>query len=280
MRTLFTAFSAIVLLAAGFFRYFEVLTEWIAVGYFMFHRGVAIPQRSKRSINVSNHSLQMVIDFLYRKRDAIADLLHGGSPGKAISKIILGGVVLGWLLALSWFFFRDYRFVAARELIETVLDVFLFGATFYILRYYYRGYLSDLTKAKAKDESETATARTAEDAILSEPKPKDDYGEPVGQFGAFSIGGSLQDRLHMDYFIRRGLRGQSIFATVDDVREEEDHDAQGNWEARVSRGFVLSGYSIVIVGALLFLAGFLLSLIHFIPITDIVSELIFPPSIE
>ncbi len=280
MRLFLAILSALVLFAAGFFRLTEILLEWVFIGYFMFHPGVAIPGHSKRSITVGNPKLQKAIDFLYRKRDSIADLLHGGQPTKAVLFVVLGGVLFGWVAALAWFAIRDYRFVAARELIETAFDIVLFGAVLYFLRGYFRDYLEDLAEAKRKDNAATAATRAVEDEMLNVEEPDDDYGQPVGSFGAFSIGGSQKNRAHMDYFIRRGLRGQSIFATVDDVRDEEDYDAQESWEKKVSRGFVISGYAIVLLGVVIFFLGSFFSLFHFVPITDLLSGFLFSDTNE
>lgn len=276
MRSFLAFLSTIILIVAGFFRFFEILFEWILIGYFMFHRGVALPGHSKRSITARNPIIQKLIDFLYRKRDSLFEILHGGQPTKAILIVIFGGMIFGWVAALAWFTIRDYRFVVARELIETAFDIVLFGAVLCFLRGYFRDFFDDLSEAKRKDDAATAAARAAEDEALNEEEPDDDYGQPIGSFGAFAVGLAQKDRVHMDYFIRRGLRGQSIFATIDDVREEEDYDAQESWESKVSIRFIFSGYSVVTLGVLAFIIGTLASIIYFVPITEHLSEFLFP----
>lgn len=275
MRVFLIFITAFAVFLSGFFRYFEILTEWLAIGFFTFHPSVAIPSHVTHEVSAKNRLLKRGLELFYQKRKTLSEMIHGGSPGRAVAWIIFGGIVIGWVLALTWIFFRDWHFVVAREVIETGLDLLVFASALYLLRARIRRYLDDLTEAKRRDEAVLSAERAKEDEILNEPEPDDDYGEPVGQFFSFLRPSSPKDQVHMSHFYKRAYYGQSIFDTIDDIRDEEDYQTQTRWVKTVCREYVSSGYLITLSGAALFLFGVLVSLFVYFPVTDIVAESIF-----
>lgn len=100
-----------------------------------------------------------------------------GRTFAAAGMVTLMGVAAGWVLMLGWLYVREWHFVVARELKETVVDVIVFVPFVLLLG----GVL------KAAREVAVAAQNAVEAAYTGEPPatdPRDpDYWDMMGQYG-------------------------------------------------------------------------------------------------
>jgi hypothetical protein len=127
-----------------------------------------------------------------------------GRTFAAAGMVTLMGVAAGWVLMLGWLFVRDWHFVVARELKETVVDVIVF-VPFVLL-------LGGVLKA-ARDAA-IAAQEKVEAAYTGEPMatdPRDpDYWDMMGQYAR----GMGEVGLHLNQALRGNLAAGASLLTL------------------------------------------------------------------
>ncbi len=126
------------IIVAGFLRMGEILFEWVVVSVILFHPAVVNPNFELAKWRTGVAPLDWLLALAQGKFFKLRDAIFSASPGKPIFSVLLTGIALGWGGTLGWLFWRDWRFVFSPELIETALDLALFGVAFFLVRDYYR----------------------------------------------------------------------------------------------------------------------------------------------
>jgi hypothetical protein len=123
--------------------------------------------------NSSAGWLSWAIDFKTRLIQRAVE----GRTFSAAAVVTLIGVAAGWILMLGWLFVRDWRFVVARELKETVVDAVVFVPFVLLLG----GVLKQARDAAVAAQDEVEAAHTGE-PVATDPRDPD-YWDMMGQYG-------------------------------------------------------------------------------------------------
>jgi hypothetical protein len=223
---------------AGYFGMYEVMLEVAMVTVFLLDPDIVLSDGSTRP-KLLDYLPARVGDRIIAKRKSLSDVIKGDSPAKAVSHVILLSIAFGCGLAALWIFWNPWKIVVARELIEIVLDLFIFSAAFFLFRAHFKAFLEARKKTEQEQAAERRERDDRDEAVDRAMQEEDSDESPPGALSSERLGRgmlTMGERLDMiGQWAEITKLGGKYEYFRDDRRAEMATEDRARWETLRNR---------------------------------------------